>query len=265
MNDRSNTKRAIRKAFDGAAQSYDSAASVQREICAHLSMLAAGHGLAGARRVLDVGCGTGYGLDALGALAPAAQRIALDFAPAMLQSLKPDPQTQPLCADLEAMPLADACIDAVWSSLALQWSTPARAFAEMARVLCPGGRAWLASLGPATFIELRDAFRTIDDARHVIDFHSAQAWQQAARLAGFRILAAQQQHCFARAPSLRGLLHDIREIGAHSLGNAPRKPMTRTQWRTLETAYEVNRQHDGQLPATYDVILLALEKPEVEE
>lgn len=262
MTDRVEAKRAIRKAFDGAAESYDNAASVQREICGHLAGLALSHGLHETRGLLlDVGCGTGFGLACLGEHAPAATRIALDFAPAMLRRLPAGPGVVALCADLEAMPLPDASIDAVWSSLALQWSTPERAFTEIARVLKPGGRTWVASLGPGTFEELRRAFGCVDKARHVIDFHAPGAWTAAASTAGLRVRELREKRCHAWNRSLRGLLNDIRAIGAHSLGDSPRKPLLRQQWRVLEASYEGCRQANGLLPATYDVILLALEKP----
>ena len=64
MAERSEAKRAIRAAFEGAAPSYDEAASVQREICRHLSLMAHSHGLIDQRGLLlDVGCGTGFGLE----------------------------------------------------------------------------------------------------------------------------------------------------------------------------------------------------------
>lgn len=263
MTDHLNAKRAVRKAFDGAAQSYDGAASVQREVCDHLAALARAHGLHDAQGLLlDIGCGTGFGIHCLAAHAPDAARIALDFAPAMLRRLPADPGATALCADLEAMPIQANCMDGVWSSLALQWSTPERAFAEIARVLKPGGRAWLATLGPATFDELRRAFQRVDDARHVIDFHLPAVWAKAATAAGLGVTEIQQKRCHAWNKSLRGLLQDIRAIGAHSLGDTPRKPLSRQQWRTLEAAYEGYRQANGLLPATYDLILLALKKPD---
>ncbi|MCB1911543.1 MAG: methyltransferase domain-containing protein [Zoogloeaceae bacterium] len=262
MAERSEAKRAIRAAFEGAAPSYDEAASVQREICRHLSLMAHSHGLIDQRGLLlDVGCGTGFGLECLAALAPGAERIALDFAHAMLRRLAVAPDTYPLCADLEAIPLSDGCVDGVWSSLALQWSTPDRAFPELVRVLKPGGRAWLASLGPQTFHELRSAFEAVDQARHVIDFHAPESWAQCAISAGFEIRALERRECFAWSATLRGLLRDIRAIGAHSLGDGPRKPLNRQQWRQLEAAYEACRRGNGLLPATYDVILAVLERP----
>ncbi len=264
MKDRAHHKRTIREAFDSAAASYDSAATVQREICLRLAAFAGSlPRTTDMLRVVDAGCGTGYGLGLLAKLCPGATSIALDFAPSMLTHL--DARTGvpalPLCADLEAIPLAAASVDAIWSSLALQWCEPDTALREFARILRPGGVAWIATLGPQTLHELRDAFAEIDDADHVIRFHSRDRWLAEAAAAGFELCASDDAPAFALAPDLRTLLRDIKAIGAHSVGaQRRRRPLGRASWRKLETRYESHRRDDGLLPATYDVILLALRK-----
>ncbi|WP_332675354.1 methyltransferase domain-containing protein [Aromatoleum sp.] len=266
MTGRAREKRTVREAFDGAAASYDSAARVQREICHRLATFASALPRpAAVHRVMDAGCGTGYGLGLLGQLYPGATSIALDFAPAMLAHLCTDGFSTvpplPLCADLEAIPLAAGSVDAIWSSLALQWCEPDAALREFARILRPGGVVWIATLGPRTLHELRDAFATIDDADHVIRFHSRDLWLAEAAAAGFELRAADEAPAFALAPDLRSLLRDIKAIGAHSVGaQRRRRPLGRSAWRQLETRYESHRRDDGLLPATYDVILLALGK-----
>ena len=258
----------VRRAFDRAAATYDSAAAVQREICHRLADFGSAHTVVAPSpgAVLDAGCGTGYALELLARQYPEATLIALDFAPAMLARLSPPTsaadRTLPLCGDLEALPLADRSIDAVWSSLALQWCDPAAAFAELARVLRPGGEAWIATLGPRTLWELRDAFAAVDNAEHAIRFHPPEHWLHEAVAAGLEPIAHDRLATSALAPDLRRLLHDIKAIGAHSVGaERRRQPLGRGAWRVLEAHYEAHRRADGQLPATYDLILLTLRKP----
>ena len=268
MTERTRHKQSVRQAFDRAADSYDNAAAVQREICHRLATLASAHRPAeSVRRVLDAGCGTGYGLPLLAEAYADAELVALDFAPAMLARITSASDSRRtiirLCADLEALPLAACSIDAIWSSLALQWCAPSLALAEMARALRPGGVAWIATLGPRTLWELREAFATVDQAEHVIRFHPAGKWIEHALQAGFSLLASDQRPAFALAGDLRALLHDIKAIGAHHVGEQRRRqPLGRAAWRTLEAGYEAHRRRDGLLPATYDLILLALKKPE---
>lgn len=254
-------RRAVRHAFDRAAASYDTAAGVQREICTRLGMLIETQPpLASPARLLDAGCGTGYGLDVLTRHFPAAQCIALDFAPAMLERARSRSAVSPLCADLQALPLADGSIDAVWSSLALQWCDPARAFAEFARVLSPGGTAWIATLGPATLHELRAAFTAVDAEEHVLHFRPPDDWIRMAESSGFGILSTQLEQTCVRAVDLRGVIAHLKSIGAHRVSSTARRPLRRSEWRVLEEAYETHRDHDGLLTATYDVILLALRR-----
>lgn len=256
-------QRDIRAAFQRAAASYDGAAVVQREVCGRLDALLARHLPSGAapRRVLDAGCGTGFGLPLLARRFPAARLLAVDFAPAMLERLPPGLGLA-VGADLECLPLPPASLDGVWSSLALQWCQPGRALREFFRVLAPGGQAWLATLGPATLRELRTAFAEVDQAEHVIAFKSLEAWAASAEEAGFRVVAREQAATWATAPSLRQLLQDIKAIGAHSVGGGRRRaPLGKDAWRRLGARYEAFRRPDGLLPATYDLILLHLEKP----
>ncbi|CAL94508.1 methyltransferase domain-containing protein [Azoarcus olearius] len=257
-------KAAVRRAFDRAADGYDRAADIQRAACDRLAVLAHRHPPAhGATCVIDAGCGTGYGAAALTALCPAASRIGVDFAPAMLQQMRRVAgAVAPVCADIEALPLATGCADALWSSLAMQWCTPARVLAECARVLRPGGAGWIATLGPRTLYELRAAFAEVDGAAHVLDMHDAAVWCAAARGAGLAVLACESAELQAHAPNLRTLLHNIKAVGAQTVpGDRRRAPLGRSAWRRLEHAYEAYRDADGRLPATYDLILLALFRP----
>ncbi len=250
----------VRAAFDKAADSYDDAAVVQREVCARLDALSRRHPGGPPRRILDAGCGTGFGLPFLAERFPEATVLALDFAPAMLSRL-PAGIALAVGGDMEHLPLRDGSVDAVWSSLALQWCHPARALAEIARILLPGGRAWLATLGPATLRELRDAFAGLDDSEHVLGFHGLSSWVTEATLAGLTPVATDRVECHATAPTLRQLLKDIKAIGAHNVGGGRRRnPLGKAAWRTLEGRYEGHRRPDGLLPATYDVILLHLER-----
>ncbi len=250
-------KRAVRAAFDKAADHYDAVAAVQRAACDRLLDLATGQGFQPGR-VLDAGCGTGYALPGLRRRFPAAELLALDFAPAMLRR-HPAGLARPLCADLEHLPLADGCLDAIWSSYALQWCAPGRAFPELARGLRPGGQLWIATLGPGTLAELRDAFRQVDDAEHVLPFQPPEAVIAAVEAAGLRVLARERATLRAWAPDLRRLLADIKTLGAHQTGAPRRPPLGRTGWNKLVKAYEMHRTPAG-LPASYDTLWLLAEK-----
>ncbi|NML25352.1 methyltransferase domain-containing protein [Zoogloea dura] len=259
MSDAPAPKHAVRAAFDKAADAYDAVAAVQRSACDRLLDLVAATPSCQPGRILDAGTGTGYALPGLQRLFPAAALIALDFAPAMLKR-QPAGLALPLCADLEHLPLADASLDALWSSYALQWCAPRQALPELARSLRPGGQLWLASLGPGTLQELRDAFRHVDQDEHVLSFQPPEVLEDAAEDAGLRILTSERDTLHAWAPDLRGLLRDIKTLGAHQTG-APRRraPLGKQAWSRLAAAYEVHRTPAG-LPASYDTLWIIAEK-----
>jgi len=119
----------------------------------------------------------------------------------------------------------------------------------------------VATLGPRTLYELKAAFGQVDTARHVIEFHALDHWLATAKHTGFVIEHARQINHAATAPTLRGLLKDLKAIGAHAVGGGRRpKPLGKAAWRQLEATYETHRRPDGLLPATYDTLLFSLRK-----
>lgn len=251
----------VRAAFDRAAPTYDAAAAVQQEICDDLLALAKQHPPANTHCLLDAGCGTGRGALRIAELINPQHHVSLDFAPGMLNAITPRQRSARLCADMQALPLRDASVDVIWSSLAIQWCEPSLALKEFERVLVPGGCAWVATLGPRTLYELKAAFGQVDTARHVIEFHAMEHWLATARHAGLIVDEARQIDRAATAPTLSALLKDIKAIGAHAVGGGRRtKPLGKRGWHQLESAYETHRRADGLLPATYDVLLISLRK-----
>lgn len=258
MTDAPAPKGAVRAAFDKAADAYDAVAAVQRSACDRLFALAATQALQPGR-IVDAGCGTGYALPGLRQRFPAAQLIALDFATAMLRR-HPSGFAVPLCADMERLPLANASVDLLWSSYALQWCHPRKVFPELARSLRPGGQLWIATLGPGTLGELRDAFSHVDQHEHVLRFQPPEVIDDAVEDAGLRIVETERDTLYAWAPDLRRLLRDIKTLGAHQTG-APRRqaPLGKAAWGRLSAAYEAYRTPAG-LPASYDTYWLIAEK-----
>jgi len=99
----------------------------------------------------DLGCGTGRASEAIAPFV--AQVIAVDASAAMLQAakkrLQPFDNVDLRRGDLEDLPIDDALLDAATMMLVLHHVTdPARALAEVARVLKPGGRLILVDMLP---------------------------------------------------------------------------------------------------------------------
>jgi len=92
-------------------------------------------------RALDVGCGTGFNLARL--RDRGFQVAGLEPSPSMREeALANNPGTEIIDGDIESMPFADASFDlAIAIEVVRYLEDPARAFAELARVLRPGGTA----------------------------------------------------------------------------------------------------------------------------
>ena len=100
-------------------------------------------GLSDGDRVLDVGCGTGSLIFTLPQLAGIAAATGIDIGEAYVaygRSRNTDSRLGFEQADACALPFADNCFDRAFSLLVLQFvPDPARAVAEMRRVVRPGG------------------------------------------------------------------------------------------------------------------------------
>jgi len=263
----------VRRAFDHAAASYDAHAVLQREVCDRLLERLDFMTLQPAR-VLDLGCGTGYGLERLRARYAEAELCALDLVPAMLRAARtrlPQPgwaqraltrltsaTARPpyfLCADMERLPLAANSFNLVWSNLALQWAHDLDATLKgFHRVLAPGGLLIFATFGPDTLKELRTAFAALDDAPHVNRFIDLHDIGDLLIHAGFASPVMEMEMLTLTYSDLKALMRDLKGIGAHNAAAARNRGLLgKSAWARLEHAYETHRL-DGRLPATFEVI-----------
>lgn len=257
-------KRLVRAAFDKAAPTYDANAVLQREIADRM-LERLDYIKHQPKMLLDAGAGTGYGTRHLRSRYPEAAIIALDLAEAMLKVACPQPglwqrlrgtaQHQALCADIDALPLKTSSVDMVWSSLALQWCNDLNvSFAELYRVLAPGGLLMFATFGPDTLKELRAAFAEVDGYSHVNRFVDMHDIGDVLVSAGFNTPVMDMEYITLTYADLKIMLRELKGIGAHNV-TAGRNPglTSRTRWQQLEAAFE-RRRKDGRLSATYEVI-----------
>jgi ArsR family transcriptional regulator len=142
--------------FESAAGQWDKLRCDLFGAASHLQALPA---LADERWVVgDLGCGTGQ---VAAALAPFVSRVvAVDRSGDMLQAarrrLRDLPNVQVRRGELEALPIADAELDAATLLLVLHHlPDPAAALAETRRVLKPGGRVVIADMLPHDHEEYR--------------------------------------------------------------------------------------------------------------
>jgi SAM-dependent methyltransferase len=121
-----------------SARSFGAAASVYGAARPGYPVEAVAWLVGDAKRVLDLGAGTGKLTQALVALD--LDVIAVDPVEEMLEELEVQvPGVPRILGTAEDIPVEDASVDAVVAGQAWHWFQPARAVAEIARVLRPGG------------------------------------------------------------------------------------------------------------------------------
>ncbi len=256
-------KRAVRRSFDRAAATYDTAAVLQHEVCRR-SLERLDFIRHAPARILDAGCGTGNAWCGLASRYPGARLIALDLAPGMLrQARSAVPWHQrwlrrgpaPVCGDLEQLPLAGGTIDLAWSNLALQWvNALPRAFAEIRRVLAPGGLFMFTTFGPDTLKELRTAQSGTDGHTHVSSFIDMHDIGDMLVKAGYADPVIDMETFTLTYPDVRSLMRDLKAIGAHNAATDRPPVLKGRAWLTaVERNYEPLRR-DGKLPATFEVV-----------
>ncbi|MGH8150984.1 MAG: malonyl-ACP O-methyltransferase BioC [Steroidobacteraceae bacterium] len=251
----------VRRAFDRASAGYDGAAALQarvrEELIDRLRLMKLDPAV-----VLDLGAGTGHGTLALKRLYGGAAAIALDIAPGMLREARRNSRLfrrfRRVCGDARLLPLKDSSVDLVFSSLLLQWCDDLDAvFAEVRRVLKPGGFLSLSTLGPDTLRELRAAWSAADSASHVHLFLDMHDVGDALTRAGFAEPVLDVDRIELSYPDVLALARDLKAIGAHNAASARLKGLTgRAKWRAMTAAYEDFRR-GGRLPASYEVVYCA--------
>ncbi|BBE49616.1 Malonyl-[acyl-carrier protein] O-methyltransferase [Ferriphaselus amnicola] len=264
MNEFEIDKLAVRRAFSRAATQYDAAAVLQREVCGQMLERLDLVKLQPAR-VLDAGCGTGWGTRQLSLRYPSAQVVALDIAYGMLQAARGDTgwwkklfggaKQNHLCADIEALPLAANSVELVWSNLAVQWVNDLPgALAELHRTLKVDGLLMFSTFGPDTLKELRAAFAHVDSHNHVSRFIDMHDIGDMLVGAGFAEPVMDMEMLTLTYEDMRAVMQDLKSIGAHN-ATAGRSNglMGKAAWQQVMANYERFRR-DGKLPATFEIV-----------
>lgn len=237
-------KHKVARAFSRAALSYDRHNTLQRRtgeaLLAHLPDQA--------RTGLDLGCGSGWFIPAL--KQRAQQLLALDLSTAMLQQAASRADIIPLCADMDAPPVAEHSLDFIFANLCMQWSNHPEAWlSNWSQRLKPGGVMVFSTLLNGSLAELAESWQTLDNHRHINRFTETPLLQQYLAATGRRwqLHTATEQLFY---PELKALLQDLKGIGANQINDNRRTGLLgKNAWQQLNLIYPKNQQ--GHCVATY--------------
>ena len=255
----------VRRNFARAATAYDGSAVLQREV-ANRMLERLDYVKIAPQRVLDVGCGTGGSLTALGERYPKSFVFGADASEAMLQAGRGQRKRMRwllpfmrgntaslLSADAQALPLKTASVGLIWSNLMLHWvDDPLAAFRESHRVLDIGGLLMFSTFGPDTLKELRACFS--DGHEHTHRFVDMHDYGDMLVECGFADPVMDVEMLTMTYPGVDELFSDLRRNGASCAMQTRRSGlMGRQAWQAARAAYE-RLLKDGRLPATFEVV-----------
>ena len=257
--------RQVRRHFARAAANYDAVSVLQREVAGRMLERLDYVKLEPAR-ILDLGCGTGASLLALGERYPKAQVFGADLSEPMLRAgsghhtrwrrLLPflrGTKSPLVVADARNIPLATASLGMLWSNLMLHWlDDPLPAFREMHRTLEVGGLLMFSTFGPDTLKELRTSFA--DAYAHTQRFTDMHDLGDMLVEAGFADPVMDVDVVTMTYASFDDLCRDLRQNGGQcAMLDRRRGLMGRRAGNAVRSAYEKHIK-DGRLPATFEVV-----------
>lgn len=249
----------VQHAFNDAAKDYDAHALLQRTVVDRVlegfDQIKIEPGV-----ILDLGSGSGYGAKQLKRQFRKAHIYQADLSIEMLKGARKKSsrffsKDHFLCVDANKIPLSDQSVDLVFSSLMLQWSNnPDAVFAEVKRVLRPGGVFVFTTFGPDTLKELRESWRQADGNIHINAFTDMHDIGDALMRAGLDAPVLSIENIVLTYDECLQLMRDLKSIGAHNVNLGRRKTLTGKQRLKKAIQHYESYRANNKLPATYEVI-----------
>ena len=247
----------VRRAFERNAAVYASLNGPDQEIgqrlVEHLEPVRINPGV-----IIDIGTGAGGCARRLLKTYRKARVIAVDMTSAMLcESRRREPffrsRQSYVCSDAHELGIRTDTADLIYSNLTLPWcADPDRVFAELGRVLKPGGLLALSTLGPDTLRELRTFWRQVDEHEHVHVFIDMHDVGDALVRAGFIDVVMDTEVITLQYQCIDALFADLKQLGAGNLSPGRRRTLSgRGKLTQLRTLYGETAPINATMEVTY--------------
>lgn len=256
-------KAQVRRHFSSHAEEYDRYARIQQRVAEQLAARLSTKQQAW-KQGLEIGCGTGMLSRQILRLQPDLSLLLSDLAHGMSRHVQQLFTSCPVCdADAVALPFLSNRFDLVLSSSVYQWLNDLpRAFAEVARVLSPGGQFAVALFGEKTLFELRTAHQRALGNRRSHGQNFPDLNQVVAASAGFfdieLICTEFEVEWYATVPEL---IRNLKRIGAQNASQGrPQGLASRQVMQRMIDYYCQEYAAEKGIPATYEVIYLLAQR-----
>lgn len=251
-------KESIAQSFDQLAANFEANALLQQEVASRLFERLELMNVS-PKNVLDAGCGTGYCSRILKKRYPKSKITAIDLSLGMIEQAKSlngfFSKVDYQVADIEQLPFDTNSFDVVFSNMAVHWlKDQKKLFVELNRVLKPGGLLIFSTLGPDTLIELSETWQQIDDNTRLWNFYDMHIIGDHVYNASFDNTVIDRDVITLTYKTFKGLINDLKSVGARKLLVPSRTPLTKFRWQKLKQTYNQFRWDDGQLPLTTEVV-----------
>lgn len=241
-------KKIIRANFGRGSEEYSKHARLQKGVAEELLKRIE---LNGDEKILDIGSGSGFLLEALGE----ANLTQADLSFDMCQKVN----GSAVNADMESLPFADESFDFIVSSLAIQWSVDLRnTFEEASRVLANGGKFAISTFGAGSLFELEESFADLDTEQHLVKMPSSMQIFAAAKMAGLDNVAIESQDIIYKYHDIFDLLKSsFKSVGAsYNFRDSANGMKGKRYFNKLENIYKSKFEMSGHLPLTWKVLYI---------
>jgi malonyl-CoA O-methyltransferase len=160
-----------------------------------------------------------------------------------------------VCGDFARLPLANSSLGLVWSNLALHWHPhPDQVFEEWKRVLTVDGLLMFSCFGPSTFSQLRNARQSEAGLPQVLPFVDMHDLGDMLVHAGFSTPVMDMEMLTLTYETSDALLADVRALGGNPMSTRAPGLSSRDQRRQLLDALELERNRDGRVELSVELV-----------
>ena len=257
------TQQRVAAAFNRAANSYDETAQMQQRYAMDLIMQA--RVICHPRRIIDLGCGTGYNFKSIRQTFPDVELIGLDCAYDMLRFAQPrvGEKNYLIQADMDCLPFVTGSCDLLLCHFALQWSEDLNVtLKSFNQLLSSDGCVSIATFGSGTLNELAEVTRVVTGQSSVNTFVSQDELVTLLAMNGFSIEKQRVVIETLYMTEVIQLMDYLKTIGGNTVLQAQQQRGLggKQRLRDYQIAYQSFADDRGKLPATFEIILVIARK-----